>query len=145
MKMIEQLTEYNREKIIYMNEYLDANAMITEMGQTHNISAIKKLVAKKQGLITSIDIIDDKLIKGIEQLKEVLGIDDLSEINVQAYPQIVKLKIAAGDALKQMVAIRQSDEEVKAVIDRVFKQMADDQSTIEKNKLYYYTKQWLEK
>lgn len=145
MKTIEQLIAYNREKIVYMNEYLDVNAMISEMSQTHNISAIKKLVIKKQGLITSINIIDDKLIKGIARLKETLGIDDLSDIKVTDYPQIVDLKIAAGDALKQMVIIRQSDDQVKTVIDRVFAQMSSDQSAIEKNKLYYYTKQWLEK
>jgi hypothetical protein len=144
MLLIENLITYNREKLEFLNEYIAANEMIELMAQDQNFTSIRGLVDKKRGMITSINIIDDKVLYGIKRLKEEVKVNDLSEINVSDYPDLKILKIISGKVLRQMVAIKHSDDKVSDYINKAFTDINTSTKVVDRNKLYHYTNNYFE-
>jgi ribosome-associated translation inhibitor RaiA len=142
--MIDQLIEFQHEKASFLKAYLDANEMSVARAGEGNFTAIKELSEKKQSLATSIDVVDDKIISGIERLKESLGVEDLSEVDALVHPEIKVLKAEAAKVLKLMVEAKASDERTTAAVDEAFEQLKTSVRHIDKNKLYYYTKKYFD-
>ncbi len=139
MLAVDKLIDYNKEKLLFLKEYIDTNEMILEMGASNNINALMDLANKKRRLITSIDVIDDKIIRGIAELKEEASVSDLAELKATEHSNLRQLKIVSGNVLKKMVDLKQSDVVAREMIDKVFDHMKTSQSTVDKNKLYYHT------
>ncbi|MCK8059825.1 MULTISPECIES: hypothetical protein [unclassified Fusibacter] len=145
MNLIENLITYNNEKLEFLNEYLAANEMIESMSADQNFTAIRSLVDKKRSMITSIHVIDDKVMFGIKKLKEELGVSDLSELNAENHPELKTLKGISGKVLKQMVQVKTSDEKVSGLISNAFEQLKTNPKLVDKNKMYYYTNSYFDK
>lgn len=142
MEAIMQLIAYQQEKMGFINAYLAANDLLNDRAAEGNFTAIKELMEKKQGLATAIDVVDQKTIQGIERLKSQVGVKDLAEMDVAIYPDLKELKIIAGRVLQAMVAIKRSDESTSQVIDKAFETLKTSVRHIDRNKLYYYTKNY---
>lgn len=140
MKAIDNLILYNKEKDGYLKNYLDCNDMIAEMARLDSVFAIEDIVQKKRGIITSINVADDKIVAGIETLKKELNIEDLSQLSAVDYPQIKDLKIVAGEVLKKMVDVTVSDKHALKYIDASFKRVENSDSDFDKRKTLNYTK-----
>ncbi len=139
MLEIKRLIDYNLEKTVYLERYLDANRMIDDMLVAGQLSDIDALVVKKRAIGTSIDVIDDKIIKAIDELKCAVGIDDLAQLDTSRYGDAVKLKIESGKVLKLMVELKNSDDALLKKIDAHFAKYKDSTERIDRNKLYNYT------
>lgn len=145
MLVIEQLIGYQSEKMEFINAYMSANELLIARAEEKNFTAIKELMEKKQGLVTAIDVVDQKIIQGIARLKEETGVTDLAALDVVKYPELRQLKIEAGKVLKAMVALKSSDESISTHIDAAFEALKTSVKHIDRNKLYYYTKQYFDK
>ncbi len=139
MQAIKRLIDANIEKNSYLNAYLNCNKTIEDLIKLEQFSNLEALVSKKRAIAQSIDVIDDKIIRALAQLKQEAGIDDLAELDVKAYPAAEQLKIEAGKALQLMVKVKQSDEKLLKKIDASFKKYGDSTRLVDKNKLYHYT------
>ena len=144
MTSIQQLIEFQIEKMAFIQSYLAANELVTERAIERNFNAIRELMEKKQGLATAIDVVDSKIIQGIEKLKEEARVDDLASLSPLDYPELKQLKIEAGKVLKAMVSIKASDEAVTTHIDAAFVALKTSVKHMDRNKIYYYTKSYFE-
>lgn len=140
--MIAELIRFNEEKLTFMETYLDINAMIHNHADSQNLSSVRDLVEKKRGLIVSIDVIDDKILKSMQKTKEDFNVSDFGDLSSQQEPDLKTLKITAGKVLKKMVEIKTSDESIKSIIDEAFKTLKTSKRPIDVNKLYYYTNEY---
>lgn len=143
--MIEQLIANQQEKMAFIQAYLAANDLLIDRAKEKSFTAIKELMDKKQGLVTAIEVVDQKIIQGIEKLKGETGVSDLAGLSVDTYPALKTLKIEAGRVLKAMVALKESDELAATHIDAAFEALKTSVKHVDKNKLYYYTKQYFDK
>ncbi len=143
MQEINRLIDFNIEKISYLNAYLDSNKTIEDLIALEQFSNLEALVSKKRAIAQSIDVIDDKIIRALSLLKQAVGITDLAQLDIKAHPDAEQLKIEAGKVLQLMVKIKQSDEKLLKKIDASFKKYGNSTRAVDKNKLYYYTKNLL--
>ncbi len=144
MTLIQQLIAYQSEKMSFITAYLAANELLEERALQRDFTAIKELMEKKQGLATAIDVVDNKIIQGIERLKDEAGISDLASLKIEQYPELKTLKIEAGKVLKAMVSLKSSDELVSDQIDAAFEALKTSAKHIDRNKIYNYTKNFFE-
>ena len=140
--MIQELIRFNEEKLSFMATYLDINGMIHAHADSQNLSSVRELVEKKRGLIVSIDVIDDKILKSMLKTKEAFNVTDFSALSSVNDPDLKTLKIVAGKVLKQMLVIKTSDDSIKGIIDEAFKTLKTSKRPIDINKLYYYTNEY---
>ncbi len=144
MDYIKKLISDNEQKLTYLDKYLSINEMAIINAGNNNISSIKELVQKKQALITSINIIDDKIIQNIANTKDYYKVDDLGELLASEIPELVELKNISTEVLKKMLEVKNSDKEFLSKTEKVFDDYKDEKGPYDRKKLEYYTKNFFE-
>ncbi len=136
---IKHLIDYNVEKTIFLERYLAANRVIDDRLKAGQLSGLEELADKKRAIGKSIDVIDDKIIAAIADLKRNAGIDDLSQLDARRYDDVARLKVESGKVLQLMVELKNSDSELLQKIDQHFRKYKNSTERIDRNKLYSYT------
>ncbi len=142
MKYIDKLIEANEQKSHHLKTYLTLNEVAMDRIRENNVTAVKELVLKKKALITSINVIDDKIIETLSTMKKDLNISDISELSVEEVPELVNLKEIATAVLRQMVDVKQSDEKLFEKMEGAFEDYKNEKGKFDKRKLQYYTKNY---
>ncbi len=145
MNNIHKVIEDNKQKLGYLTSYLTLNEVAMERIKESNISAVKELISKKKALITSINVIDDKIIKGIENIKSSYKVNDLSELSAKKMPELWDLKELATDVLRKMVEVKKSDELLFEKMELAFDDYKNEKGKFDKRKLEVYTKNFFDK
>ncbi len=144
MDSIKKLIEHNLEKIEFINSYLLTNDMISDRLVDGNFTAVKELSEKKRALITSIYVVDDKIVKGLNKIKADLDVKDISEASTSDYPELAELKRESVKVLRLMVKVKESDEALFSQMDDVFDDYQKSEGKFDKKKLESYTKDFFE-
>lgn len=144
MDSIERLLEHNKEKSKYIKSYLTTNEMIIEMLGGSNLAAVKELSDKKRSIITSIEVLDDKIIRDLAALKEDYGVKDISDLSVSDYPLLAQLKRESVRVLRQMVDVKKSDDALTKELDSVFDSYESSDNKFYRKKLEHYTQTFFE-
>lgn len=144
MDYIKKAIDDNRQKSEYLDSYLTINEMVMERLSESNISAARKLMNKKRAIITGIHVIDDKIIRDVEQIKLSCDVEDLSELDANEFPELRELKDLAMKVLRKMVDVKKSDEAVSDKIDAVFEDYKNEKGKFDKGKLQVFTKKFFD-
>lgn len=144
MESIKKLIKKNVDKVEFIKSYLEINDMIKNMLENHNFQAVKELSEKKRGIITSIDVVDDKIVEGLSELKKNLKIEDISMASTADYPELAELKKISVKVLRLMVEVKESDEKISSLMDFVFDNYKSEIGKFDKKKLEHYTKEFFE-
>lgn len=144
MDYIKKAIDDNRQKSEYLDSYLTVNEMVMERLSESNISAARELMNKKRAIITGIHVIDDKIIRDVEQIKLSCDVEDLSELDANEFPELRELKDLAMKVLRKMVDVKKSDEAVSDKIDAVFEDYKNEKGKFDKGKLQVFTKKFFD-
>lgn len=144
MNYIKKAIDDNRQKSEYLDSYLTLNEMVMERLAESNISAARELMNKKRAIITGIHVIDDKIIRDVEQIKLSCNVEDLSELSPSEFPELRELKELAMKVLRKMVDVKKSDEAVSDKIDAVFEDYKNEKGKFDKGKLEVFTKKFFD-
>ncbi|MDO4772438.1 MAG: hypothetical protein Q4A72_02595 [Bacillota bacterium] len=144
MDYIKKAIDDNRQKSEYLDSYLTINEMVMERLSESNISAARELMNKKRAIITGIHVIDDKIIRDVEQIKLSCDVEDLSELDANEFPELRELKDLAMKVLRKMVDVKKSDEAVSDKIDAVFEDYKNEKGKFDKGKLQVFTKKFFD-
>ncbi len=115
MGIIAKLTEYNRQKSDYLDSYLLLNSKLMRSGELSR-EELLQLGSEKKRLIKRIELVDDKIVLTLAELKEYYAVDDLAAIKARSQQEkqaLQSLKEAASDALKKMTLVKISDDKLK--------------------------------
>lgn len=134
------MIKLNNDKLEYFKSYLICNELALERLEDMNFSAIKKLSHKKKALINSINVLDERLLLEIDKIKQSLGISDLSELESEKYDNLLELRLSSYTVLKKTVEIKNSDESLKAKIDKAFDIYKEKDDEFSVKKLQSFTK-----
>ncbi len=139
MNNIQKAIDNNRQKLTYLDSYLTVNEVAMERILESNISAVKELINKKQAIITSINVLDDRIISDINNIKEFYSVEDLSELSAKEYPKLWELKEIATDVLRKMVDVKNSDQVLFEKMEDVFEDYKNEKGKFDRTKLEAYT------
>ncbi len=139
MENIIKAIENNRQKLNYLASYLTVNEVAMERISESNISAVKELIKKKKAIITSINVLDDRIIADIDNIKLFYNVTDLAELSAKENPKLWELKEVATDVLRKMVDVKNSDEVLFAKMEEVFEDYKNEKGKFDKTKLEVYT------
>ncbi len=139
MDFIKKTIEDNRQKLKYLKSYLTLNEVAMERVNESNIVALNELSNKKRALITSINVLDDKIINDIDCIKSFYKIKDLSELSPDREPKLKDLKEIATEVLRKMVDVKKSDEMLFRKMDVVFDDYKNEKGKFDRSKLEVFT------
>lgn len=145
MNEVTRLIELNEDKLICLKKYCDCNDMIIKMLDDHNLSALKKLMPKKSALVKSIQLLDDRVVNLVAELKQREQIGSLEEIDVTKFSNLQQLKDLSLSVLKIMLDVKKQDEFVAARIEESFEEYRHLKSRVKTNKLESFTKDYFER
>ncbi len=145
MEHIIKAIDNNRQKLTYLDSYLTVNEVAMERISESNISAVKELIGKKKAIITSINVLDDRILSDIDNIKSFYNVEDLSELSAKENPKLWELKEIATDVLRKMVELKKSDEILFEKMEDVFEDYKNEKGKFDKSKLEVYTNNFFNK
>lgn len=144
MNEVTRLIEVNEDKLVCLKKYSDCNDMMLKMLEDRNLSALKNIRPKKSALISSMKLLDDKLVDLVEALKAKEEISDLSELDTTKYEELKRLKDISLSVLRLTLEVKKQDEVVAEKLDSSFEEYRTSKSKVNTNKLESFTKDYFE-
>lgn len=144
MNEVTRLIEVNEDKLVCLKKYSDCNDMMLKMIEDRNLSALKNIRPKKSALISSMKLLDDKLVDLVEALKAKEEISDLSELDTTKYEELKRLKDISLSVLRLTLEVKKQDEVVAEKLDSSFEEYRTSKSKVNTNKLESFTKDYFE-
>lgn len=144
MNEVTRLIEVNEDKFVCLKKYSDCNDMMLKMLEDRNLSALKNIRPKKSALISSMKLLDDKLVDLVEALKAKEEISDLSELDTTKYEELKRLKDISLSVLRLTLEVKKQDEVVAEKLDSSFEEYRTSKSKVNTNKLESFTKDYFE-
>lgn len=145
MDEVTRLITLNEDKLNCLKKYSDCNEMILQMLEDKNLSALKKIRPKKSALISSIKLLDARLVDLVAELKKNEKIDDLSELDITKYEDLKKLKELSLTVLRLMLEVKGQDEQVAHELEERFEEYRISKSKLNTNQLESFTKDYFER
>lgn len=122
----------NKRKAELLDEIFEITRHQKVSISTNSLNSLLDNIKKKQEVMDSIDSIDRSFYSGFLELKELLGITNMEQINPSEYPDIAVLKLSVNKIMMTLEAIEKIDGdnvvEVKQEIEKVKDSMREVQS-----------------
>lgn len=145
MNEVARLIAVNEDKLMCLKKYSDCNDMILQMLEDSNLSALKKIRPKKAALISSIKLLDDRLVVLVDALKQKENITDLAQMDGSKYEDLQNLKELSLLVLRLMLDVKKQDEFVAKKLDEGFEEYRLSKSRLDTNKLESFTRDYFER
>lgn len=145
MNKVAKLIEINEDKLVCLKKYSDCNDMMLKMLEDKNLSALKNIRPKKSALVRSIELLDEKLVQIVEELKALENISDLSEIDLTKYEDLGRLKELSISVLRLTIDVKNQDATVSRKLEEGFEEYRNTKSKMNTNKLESFTRDFFER
>ncbi len=142
MELIKKLISYNQEKLEYLDKCLTANQMAKDLIKAKNINALSELSKKKKTLITSVEVIDDKILSAMSDVKKKHNVKNLQDIKDVEKEFLTQLRDVSILVVEKMVELKISDDEVLSRIDDMFASYDESVDENDTKKVEYYTNEF---
>ncbi len=139
MNTVEELIVCNEKKLGYLKNCLDANRQAEILVEKANVNSLFELANKKKSLITSINVIDDRIVSLVSRLREERGVDSLADIIAGGDATIVELRRISVEVVEQMANLKQSDDAIMKRLEELFDNYKNSHSSADQKKLEYFT------
>lgn len=130
--LIERLVLWNREKIALLQKILEFTRQQQVAISSNSLNSLLDNIRSKQEIIDEIDSIDRSFYEDFIQLKQLLNVSSIDEINTADYPELFSLRETVNQMMQTLEAIDVLDKsnltEVQTEIDRVKERMRTVQS-----------------
>ncbi len=140
MDALIELIDLNQKKLEFLEVCLSTNEQAMFLVDNSNISALQELSRKKKSILTSINVLDDRIIALISELKKQRRVNNLSELNPDE--GLRELRGISVDVVQKMALLKQSDDDIMRRIDGMFVDYEISDKALDKKKVEYFTKNY---
>lgn len=131
-EQIVELVELNKKKLALLDRILELTRSQKLSITSNSLNALLDAIRQKQEVMDQIDTIDRSFYTGFMELKLILGIKDIDQIDVSVYPEVLALKNYVGMIMRTLEEIESLDQEnmegVQSEIEKVKGSMREVQS-----------------
>lgn len=140
MDIVRELIELNVQKLEFLSICLATNEQAYSLIDSLNMTSLSELSAKKKSTLTSINILDDRIVAYVEKLRQEQGVDSLSEIKSDKY--LRELRQISVEVVEKMAELKQSDDAIIRRINKMFADYESSEKSFDRKKIEYFTKNY---
>ncbi|WP_130805955.1 flagellar protein FlgN [Senegalia massiliensis] len=139
---IEKLNSLLSDKKILLEDFFKLTIVQKKLIENNDIDKLNRIINNKENLIEKINGLDVKFLEIYNNIKEIEGIDDLSQLSIDK-SYLVKLKELTSKCEKLMKSIKAQDDENNTMIKSEFEDIKKNLREIKRGKTTtnkYYNK-----
>lgn len=134
---IDQLIDLTREKNKLLNRMIDIMIKQKEEIEEEKLDELGDNLNKKDDIIRKIDELDRSFLESFSKLKREHSINDLNELDVQEYPNLMELKELVKEVSSSLLTLSLMDKENSESMRRKLEKAKMDLARVKKGKKAY--------
>ncbi|KDR94774.1 FlgN protein [Peptoclostridium litorale DSM 5388] len=133
-KTIASIVELLAQKRALMRSVYDITKEQNGQMKRENIDVFLANLKKRQLLMDEIDVIDAKFYRYFVQMKKLMGVDSLDDVDTLKHPELKSLKDGVREILELVREIKSIDEQSSSMANESMARLKEDMKALQQRK-----------